>query len=81
MRGPLAGLHVVELANEMSGPYATELSVDLGAEVTKIESPAGDRLRDERVIGERVLNRLNCVVLLPCWVRFTGFRLWFGRTR
>jgi crotonobetainyl-CoA:carnitine CoA-transferase CaiB-like acyl-CoA transferase len=45
MTGPLAGLHVVELANEISGPYATKLFVDLGAEVIKIEPPAGDPLR------------------------------------
>jgi len=43
--GPLSGLHVVELANEISGPYATKLFVDLGAEVTKIEPPTGDPLR------------------------------------
>jgi crotonobetainyl-CoA:carnitine CoA-transferase CaiB-like acyl-CoA transferase len=43
--GPLAGLHVVELASEISGPYATKLFVDLGAEVTKIEPPTGDPLR------------------------------------
>ena len=45
MSGPLAGLHVVEIATEISGPYATKLFVDLGAEVTKIESPDGDPLR------------------------------------
>ncbi|WAC92850.1 CaiB/BaiF CoA transferase family protein [Mycobacterium sp. Aquia_213] len=45
MTGPLAGLHVVEIAEEISGPYAAKLFVDLGAEVTKIESPAGDPLR------------------------------------
>ena len=45
MTGPLSGLHVVELANEISGPYAAKLFVDLGAEVTKIEPPAGDPLR------------------------------------
>ena len=45
MTGPLAGLHVVEIANEISGPYATKLFVDLGAEVTKIEPPSGDPLR------------------------------------
>ena len=45
MTGPLAGLHVVEFANEISGPYAAKLFVDLGAEVTKIEPPAGDALR------------------------------------
>jgi crotonobetainyl-CoA:carnitine CoA-transferase CaiB-like acyl-CoA transferase len=43
--GPLAGLHVVELASEISGPYAAKLFVDLGAEVTKIEPPGGDPLR------------------------------------
>jgi crotonobetainyl-CoA:carnitine CoA-transferase CaiB-like acyl-CoA transferase len=43
--GPLTGLHVVEIANEISGPYAAKLFVDLGAEVTKIEPPAGDPLR------------------------------------
>jgi crotonobetainyl-CoA:carnitine CoA-transferase CaiB-like acyl-CoA transferase len=43
--GPLAGLHVVELAHEISGPYAAKLFVDLGAEVTKIEPPTGDPLR------------------------------------
>ena len=32
MTGPLAGLHVVELTNEISGPYATKLFVDLGAD-------------------------------------------------
>jgi crotonobetainyl-CoA:carnitine CoA-transferase CaiB-like acyl-CoA transferase len=43
--GPLAGLHVVEIAEEISGPYAAKLLVDLGGEVTKIERPAGDPLR------------------------------------
>jgi crotonobetainyl-CoA:carnitine CoA-transferase CaiB-like acyl-CoA transferase len=43
--GPLAGLHVVEIASEISGPYATKLLVDLGAEVTKVEPPGGDPLR------------------------------------
>ncbi|BBZ71428.1 CaiB/BaiF CoA transferase family protein [Mycobacterium paraseoulense] len=45
MTGPLTGLHVVELAKEISGSYAAKLFVDLGAEVTKIEPPAGDPLR------------------------------------
>lgn len=46
MTGPLAGLHVVEVTREISGPYAAKLFVDLGAEVTKIEPPGGDPLRN-----------------------------------
>ncbi|WP_156688889.1 CaiB/BaiF CoA transferase family protein [Mycobacterium sp. Marseille-P9652] len=45
MTGPLAGLHVVDLATEISGPYAAKLLVDLGAEVVKMEAPGGDPLR------------------------------------
>ncbi|OBF48564.1 acyl-CoA hydratase [Mycobacterium sp. 852002-50816_SCH5313054-b] len=46
MSGPLTGLSVVEVTKEISGPYAAKLFVDLGAEVTKIEPPGGDPLRD-----------------------------------
>lgn len=45
MSGPLTGLHVVEIATQISGPYAAKLFVDLGAEVIKIEPPDGDPLR------------------------------------
>ncbi|EID11479.1 caib/baif family protein [Mycobacterium xenopi RIVM700367] len=45
MTGPLDGLRVIEIADEITGPYCTKLFVDLGAEVTKLESPSGDPLR------------------------------------
>ena len=45
MTGALDGLRVVEIADEISGPYCGKLFVDLGAEVTKIEAPEGDSLR------------------------------------
>ena len=45
MTGALAGLRVVEIAGDIAGPYCTKLLADLGAEVTKIEPPAGDPLR------------------------------------
>ncbi len=45
MTRPLNGLHVVEIANEISGPYCGKLFVDLGADVIKIEGPEGDSLR------------------------------------
>ena len=46
MTGALAGLRVVEIAGDIAGPYCTKLLADLGAEVTKIEPPSGDPLRD-----------------------------------
>ena len=36
---------MVEIADEISGPYCGKLLVDLGADVTKIEAPEGDPLR------------------------------------
>ncbi|AKK27656.1 CaiB/BaiF CoA-transferase family protein [Mycobacterium sp. EPa45] len=45
MTAPLAGLRVVELGSEIAAPYCTKLLVDLGADVVKIEPPAGDPVR------------------------------------
>lgn len=45
MTGALAGLRVVELAGGIAGPYATKLFADLGADVVKVETGAGDPLR------------------------------------
>ncbi len=45
MTAALAGLRVVEIAGDIAGQYCTKLLVDLGAEVTKIEPPAGDPTR------------------------------------
>ncbi len=46
MTGALSGLRVIEIADEIAGPYCTKLLCDLGAEVTKIEAPAGDPVRE-----------------------------------
>jgi len=45
MSEELSGLRVVEIGTEISAPYCTKLLADLGAEVHKIETPAGDPLR------------------------------------
>jgi crotonobetainyl-CoA:carnitine CoA-transferase CaiB-like acyl-CoA transferase len=43
--GPLAGIKVIELARILAGPWAGQVLADLGAEVTKVESPEGDDTR------------------------------------
>ena len=42
---PLAGLKVVELARILAGPWAGQTLSDLGADVIKVEAPAGDDTR------------------------------------
>ncbi|MBA85922.1 CaiB/BaiF CoA transferase family protein [Thalassobius sp. S69A] len=56
MTTPLEGVKVVELARILAGPWAGQALSDLGAEVIKVESPAGD---DTRQWGPPFIEREN----------------------
>ncbi len=43
--GPLSGVLIADFSRILAGPYATMLLADLGADVVKVEGPAGDDTR------------------------------------
>jgi crotonobetainyl-CoA:carnitine CoA-transferase CaiB-like acyl-CoA transferase len=57
---PLDGVRVVDLTTVVSGPYGTLLLADFGADVVKVESPAGDVARD---LGPRAHEGMGAVYL------------------
>lgn len=45
MNGPLSGFRILDLSSVLSGPVATALLADQGADVIKVEAPSGDIVR------------------------------------
>ncbi|MDE2303688.1 MAG: CoA transferase [Sphingomonadales bacterium] len=56
---PLEGVRIVDFSTNMAGPYATMILAQLGADVVKVESPAGDDARAwaPEVDGASVVHR------------------------
>ncbi len=57
-RGPLAGLRIVELASVVLAPWACQILGDLGADVIKVEPPAGDSNRQVGPGSEQAMGAL-----------------------
>ncbi len=62
-RSPLDGIRVLDFTNMLAGPYCTRLLADVGAEILKIEPPAGDHNRTRRPVRQghsSFFGHLNC---------------------
>jgi len=67
----LAGVKVIELGQNLAGPYGTQILADLGADVIKVERPTGDDARawgapvtDDTTTMYQILNRNKKSVVL-----------------
>ena len=58
---PLGHISVLDLTNVLSGPFATQILSDLGAEVIKVEKPGGD---DSRGFGPFIKNKSSYFISL-----------------
>ena len=64
-RGPLAGVRALDLGTILAGPYAGTLLAGLGADVVKVESPAGDAFRETGFVYNRGMRGLSIDLSTP----------------
>jgi crotonobetainyl-CoA:carnitine CoA-transferase CaiB-like acyl-CoA transferase len=66
--GPLSGFRVLDMGTFVAGPYAGALLAELGAEVIKVEPPAGDPFRVTGFVFNRGLRSLAVNLQAPAGV-------------
>jgi crotonobetainyl-CoA:carnitine CoA-transferase CaiB-like acyl-CoA transferase len=67
--GPLAGIRVLDLGTFVAAPYAGALLAELGADVIKVEPPAGDPFRVAGFVFNRGMRSLAVDLRQPGGVR------------
>lgn len=57
--GPLEGIRIVDMTATVMGPYAMQIMADMGADIIKIETPAGDIMRYVGKNGARGMSAIH----------------------